>query len=437
MDTSLNSQEKEFSRKSESAGIASEELRKICRNEGADDCGFVDIGRPALASEYDDVLRIFPETKTLVSIVRKANRDSIRSASLAVADHEYSNAYNGISDTARRIIGRLNTGGIRGVAVPAGFPMDMTRWPGKVWELSHKLVAVEAGVGHMGLHRVVIHPRFGNHIALDTILINAKIDRYDHPLTESPCIQCGLCISVCPVGAISKGEGVDFMACAMHNYHELFGGFQEWIETIVSSRNVRSYRQKFRDSETGSKWQSLTYGHAYRCSYCMAVCPAGEETVKSFQLDKKGYIETYVKPLKGKHEPVYVIAGTRAEKIASQNRKKDVRYVRNTIRPASVETFLNGAGLLFNTEKAKGLDLTLHFEFSGREQKSATIAITDGKLKVHDGTSGNADLKIRVDAETWIRIVKEEVSPLKALISGKLRVKGNPVHLRRFKSCMV
>ena len=68
------------------------------------------------------------------------------------------------------------------------------------------------------------------------------------------------------------------MSCAMHNYHELFGGFQDWIETIVSSGSVKAYRSIFCDSETGSKWQSLTYGHAYRCSYCMAVCPAGSET---------------------------------------------------------------------------------------------------------------------------------------------------------------
>jgi epoxyqueuosine reductase QueG len=437
MDTNLNDQGEKFSEKSGSGNFATEELREICRDEGADDCGFVEVGRQALASEYNDILRIFPDTQTLISLVRRANRDGIRSASLAVADHEYSNTYNGVSEAARRIIGRLNTRGIRGVAVPAGFPMDMTRWPGKVWELSHKTVSVEAGLGHMGVHRVVIHPRFGNHIALDTILIDVKVDHYDHPLAESPCIQCGLCISVCPVGAISKEEGIDFMSCAMHNYHELFGGFQEWIETIVSSRDVRSYRRRFRDSETGSKWQSLTCGHAYRCSYCMAVCPAGEETVQSFQLDKKGYIEKYMNPLKKKHEPVYVITGTRAEKTANANKSKEVRYVRNTIRPASVETFLSGAGLLFNAEKAKGLSLTLHFEFSGREQKSATVTIADGRLKIHDGISGSADLRVRADSETWVRIVNEDVSPLIALISGKLRLKGNPAHLKKFKSCLL
>jgi epoxyqueuosine reductase QueG len=437
MDTNFKGHREEVNEKSGFGHLTADELSAICREEGADDYGFVEIGCQAIALEHDDMLRIFPEAKTLVSIVKRANREGIRSASLAVADHEFSKTYNSVSDVACGIIRQLNKQGIRGVAVPAGFPMDMTRWPGKVWEVSHKLVAVEAGVGHMGQHRIVIHPRFGNHIALDTILIDVKVDHYDQPLAESPCIKCGLCIAVCPVGAISKEEGVDFMSCAMHNYHELFGGFQEWIEEILSSRDVRSYRRKFKDSETGSKWQSLTYGHAYRCSYCMAVCPAGEETAKTFQSDKKGYIEKYMKPLKRKPEPVYVIAETRAEKTAKGNDSKEVRYVRNTIRPTSVKTFLSGAGLLFNSEKAKGLGLTLHFEFSGREHKSATIAIANGRLNVNEGISGSADLRIRADSETWVQIVNEEVSPLKALVSGKLRLKGNPAHLKKFKACML
>ena len=47
-----------------------------------------------------------------------------------------------------------------------GFPMEMDRFPGKSWVVSYKPVAVAAGLGHMGIHRNVIHPRFGNFILL-------------------------------------------------------------------------------------------------------------------------------------------------------------------------------------------------------------------------------------------------------------------------------
>jgi epoxyqueuosine reductase QueG len=417
--------------------LSIDDLRCICLDAGADDAGFVHINCSGISSEQKEIMRMFPDTKTVVSLVKRANRDSIRSPSLSVADWEFARSYSNVANAASEIIQRLGEKGICGIAVPPGFPMDMTRWPGKIWDISHKTIAEQAGMGRMGINRVVIHPEFGNHITLTTVLIDAGLDRYDKPLDESPCIQCGLCVSVCPVGAINKDKGLDFMSCAMHNYHELFGGFQEWIETIVSSRSINAYRSKFRDSETGSRWQSLTYGHAYRCSYCMAVCPAGKETAKTFLADRKSYVDKFVEPLKAKDEPVYVIAGTRAEKTAAGNRHKEVRYVRNTIRPATIDTFLEGAGLLFNPEKAKGLNLTIHFEFTGNEEKSATITIADGVLTVQQGFTGIADLRVRADSETWIKMLNEEVSLIKALITGRLKLKGNPSHLKKFKGCML
>jgi len=76
---------------------------------------------------------------------------------------------------------RLNRIGIRGVVVNKSWPMNLDQYPGKIWDVSHKIMAVEAGLGHMGLNRLVLHPKFGSAIQLDSILINGVVDQYDQP----------------------------------------------------------------------------------------------------------------------------------------------------------------------------------------------------------------------------------------------------------------
>jgi hypothetical protein len=45
-----------------------------------------------------------------------------------------------------------------------------------------------------------------------------------------------------------------FMACYSHNYRERLGGFQNWVEQIVASKDQGDYRRRVSDSETISMW---------------------------------------------------------------------------------------------------------------------------------------------------------------------------------------
>lgn len=51
----------------------------------------------------------------------------------------------------------------------------MDRFPGKVWTISYKLVAIASGLRQMGLHRNVIHHRFGNFIMLGVVVIDTAV----------------------------------------------------------------------------------------------------------------------------------------------------------------------------------------------------------------------------------------------------------------------
>ena len=216
---------------------------------------------------------------------------------------------------------------IRGVVPTKSWPMDLNRWPGKIWDISPKILAVEAGLGQMGINRIVLHPKYGGFIQLNSILIGAELDEYGRPLTEDPCLKCHLCAAVCPTGAINKNEPFDFSACSTHCYRDNMVGFQKWIEAIIASKDFADYRFRFNDSETAFLWQSLMFRISYRCAYCVAVCPAGEE-VKPFYLEnKEAYIQQVLKPLRDKVEPVYVVSGSKAESAAKRNPQKQIKRV--------------------------------------------------------------------------------------------------------------
>src|SRR5262249_48624213 len=149
------------------------------------------------------------------------NREPIRSSARSVANLEFHNAGDHVNEVARKVVTALEQQGVRAVNPAMGFPMEMERFPGgKLWVVSHKPAAGAAGLGHMGLHRTVIPPRFGNFIPLGPVLSGAEATAYDQPLSYNPCVECKLCVAACPVGAIGSDGYFNFSACYTHNYRE-------------------------------------------------------------------------------------------------------------------------------------------------------------------------------------------------------------------------
>jgi Fe-S-cluster-containing hydrogenase component 2 len=158
----------------------------------------------------------------------------------------------------------------------------------------------------MGIHRNVIHEKFGNFILLGTILLDAEVSESNQPINYNPCLECKLCVAACPVGAISSEGDFNFSACYTHNYREFMGGFTDWVEQVADSKSARDYRSRVSDAESASLWQSLSYGANYKAAYCLAVCPAGEDVLGPYLADRKAHLKEVVRPLQEKEETIYV-----------------------------------------------------------------------------------------------------------------------------------
>ncbi len=411
-------------------------LREVCIEAGADGVGFVEIDRPELSRDKDSILGYFPRTKALISIVCRMNREPIRSPARSVSNLEFHHIGDKVNEVARRIVSMLEERGIRAVNPSMGFPMEMGDFPGKIWVVSHKTAAVAAGLGHMGIHRNVIHPKFGNFILLGTVLVDTELESYDGPIDYNPCLECKLCVAACPVGAIAPDGYFNFSACYTHNYREFMGGFTNWVEGIADSKDGKDYLRKFSDAESASMWQSLSYGANYKAAYCMAVCPAGEDVIAPFLENRKQYLDDVVKPLQKKEETVYVVPGSDAEKYTAKRfPNKTTKAVSNGLRPKSITNFLNSLPLIFQRDKSEGMDATYHFTFTGSEPVLATVVIRDRTIEIHKEHMGVPDLHITADSGAWLGFIRKENGIIKPLLLRKIRLKGPVSLLKAFGRC--
>src|SRR5688500_343308 len=368
---------------SKNESLDAEWPKQLVLDAGADDVGLVEIRRPALDDQREDILKAFPHTEALISFVVRMNREAIRTPARSVSYTEFHHSGDEVNDIARSVVQTLEDRGIRAMNPAMGFPMEMDRFPGKVWVVSHKPVAVAAGLGMMGIHHNVIHEKFGNFILLGTILLDAEVSESSQPINYNPCLECKLCAAACPVGAISPEGDFNFSACYTHNYREFMGGFTDWVEQVADSKNARDYRSRVSDAESASMWQSLSYGANYKAAYCLAVCPAGEDVIGPFLTDRKTYLKEVVRPLQEKEETIYVTKNSDAEDhVAKRFPHKKIKHVGNSLRPNSIQLFLNGLPHVFQPGKSAGLNAKFHFTFTGHEQLQAPIVYWVKKINV-------------------------------------------------------
>lgn len=411
-------------------------LRELALASGADDAGLVEIGNSGLDDQRADILKFYPGTKVLLAVVCRMNREPIRNPTRSVANLEFHTTGEEVNDVCRAIVTALEREGIPAINPPMGFPMEADRWPEKMWVVSHKPVAVAAGLGMMGIHRNVIHPKFGSFILLGTVLIGAEATEYDRPIEYNPCLSCKLCVAACPVGAIGSDGHFDMASCYTHNYREFMGGFGDWVENVADANSGLSLRKKVTRQETVSVWQSLAFGPNYKAAYCLSVCPAGEDVIGPYQADRKGFLHEVVKPLQEKDETIYVVPNSDAEDhVQKRFPHKSVKQVRGSLIPRTITGFLSGMQYTFQRKQSEGLNAVYHFTFTGKESRTATVVIKDKAIRVSDGHEGTPDLRLTADSETWLGFLAKERSLLWSLLRRKIRIKGSPRLLVAFGKC--
>ncbi|MHA1784389.1 MAG: 4Fe-4S double cluster binding domain-containing protein [Candidatus Helarchaeota archaeon] len=140
-------------------------------------------------------------------------------------------------------------------------------------DISVKHVAVEAGLGQIGLSNLLITPQYGPRVRLGLILTTAELIP-DEPFREKLCPldikKCTKCIDICPPKALRiKNEKLKtrWDKCALYIYKDLTA-----LPTTINDQNFVN---------RATSW------HAFHCGLCISACPIGKVKNKKRELHDK------------------------------------------------------------------------------------------------------------------------------------------------------
>lgn len=111
--------------------------------------------------------------------------------------------------------------------------------------ISEKSWAVEAGLGWIGRHSLLVHPRLGSFLLLGEIVTTVQLDP-DETKMRDGCGNCRRCVEACPTQAILVDRKIDAGKC-------------------IARRTI--------ERENGEETEGDLHGWVFGCDVCQRVCP--------------------------------------------------------------------------------------------------------------------------------------------------------------------
>jgi putative sterol carrier protein len=74
---------------------------------------------------------------------------------------------------------------------------------------------------------------------------------------------------------------------------------------------------------------------------------------------------------------------------------------------------------------------TFQWEFTDPDVSTWHLIVDNGSSRVQEGAAARPDLRLRLSYQDWVDIVGERLDPLRAVATGRLRPRGNPLALAR------
>ena len=194
-------------------------LFDAARGWGADLAAVADTSRLAgIETDPPNLLQDYPRAVSLAVRLADGIIDPISNRPTPLYALHYQNVNVLLDQIATRVSGLLQSWGGKSLPIPASHILDEERF---VASISHKAVALHAGLGWQGKSLLLVTPQFGPRVRLVTVLTDLALPA-GMPI-KNRCAKCTHCVDACPAGAIknaptdlhyaTRAEAVDLDAC--------------------------------------------------------------------------------------------------------------------------------------------------------------------------------------------------------------------------------
>ena len=180
--------------------MKSEKLKGFALKCGADIVGIADLRLlEGIETEPEDLLKGYTRAVSVAIRLADGVIDPIVDRPSPIYQQHYGKVNALLDDIALRVTQFLQDGGAKALPVPASQLLDSENWRSYI---SHKAVAIAAGIGWQGKSLLVVNPLYGPRIRLVTILTDMDLIP-DKPLLNR-CGKCSSCTEACPAQAIKN-----------------------------------------------------------------------------------------------------------------------------------------------------------------------------------------------------------------------------------------
>jgi ribonucleotide reductase beta subunit family protein with ferritin-like domain len=99
--------------------------------------------------------------------------------------------------------------------------------------------------------------------------------------------------------------------------------------------------------------------------------------------------------------------------------------------PETVALLFDTIGRQVNPNHGLRRPTTFQWEFTDPDVSTWHLTVDNGTSRMEEGEATRPDLRLRLSYQDWVDIVGERLDPIRAVATGRLRPRGNPLALAR------